>query len=124
MSNELKILETLYDSDRALSSLDFGSQMSNPNQYFCKLKTLGLIAENTLKFKNGQTVKIRFIPMDKRANALKRIKELKKIELAKANSSKKAIGKSRIGTSTPTDSKNKAGQAIKSLFDIYLDRDR
>ncbi|MDR1007636.1 MAG: hypothetical protein LBL65_03625 [Campylobacteraceae bacterium] len=115
MGNMLKILKKLYDSKKALTSLDFGDQMSNPNQYFCELLTLDLISERTIT-KNGKTFKIRFIPQEKRAKAKNYI-----CELEQRSHNKKTVDMSRIEASTHTNGKtNKAGQSLKTLFDCLF----
>jgi hypothetical protein len=107
----LIILARLYNSKKALTSLDFGSQMSNPNQYFCELLALDLISERTIT-KNGKTFKIRFIPQGKRAKAKEYINE---------QCNKKAVSMSRIETSGHTNGKvSKSGQSLKTLFDCLV----
>jgi hypothetical protein len=118
MGNELKILKKLYDSKRALTSLDFGGEMSNPNQYFCKLLALDLIAENTVT-RNGKTFKVRFILQRQRAKAKQYICEQEQ------KSRKKTVDMSEIGQSIHTNGKvSKSGQSIKTLFDCILDSQR
>ncbi|MDR1285410.1 MAG: hypothetical protein LBJ88_04335 [Campylobacteraceae bacterium] len=66
-SHLIYILCRLYNGEQ-LTSLDLGNIMSNPNQYFCKLKAMGLIGE----WITTHGVKVHFIlpKARKRAKAL------------------------------------------------------
>jgi hypothetical protein len=66
-SHTMHILRRLYQGEQ-LTSLDLGSNMSNPNQYFCKLKADGLIDEYVIT----HGVKVHFM----RPKAKKRVKAL------------------------------------------------
>jgi hypothetical protein len=66
-SHTMHILHRLYNGEQ-LTSLDLGNLMSNPNQYFCKLKDMRLIGERIIT----HNVKVHFLPPKarKRAKAL------------------------------------------------------